>query len=167
MPSSNSSIIEPDFRRERFRFLKNKIQLDLLSVDEALEEIATLVQDAGECVALANEIRDAAKNELAVAEAEEADRLRQTTTIKGKPPSDYAIPSMLHLCESVRKASQVYSDARLDAALWATIVNGLMTKSSAIRTAADLISSGYLTTNHIYSKRRQEIRDVSPSVMGK
>jgi hypothetical protein len=162
MSSSSNSIIEPDFRRERFRFLKNKVQLDLLSVDEALEEIAVLVQDAGECVALANEIRDTAKNELAIAEAEEADRLRQTTTIKGKPPSDYAIPSMLHLCDSVKKATEAYSGARLDAALWATIVNGLMTKSSAIRTAADLISSGYLTTNYLREQRRAQIRGVVP-----
>lgn len=150
----------PSFRKERFNFLKSKIRLDLLCVDEALEEIAVLVQDAGECCALANEIRDAAKSDLALAEAEESDRLRKMTSQSGKSPSEQAILSQLPLAWRVKQAIKEYSDARLDAAFWSTMVNALMTKSSAIRTAADLITSGYLTTSFILDKRRQDIRRV-------
>jgi hypothetical protein len=153
---------EPSFRTERFRFLKSKAQLDLMRIDEALEEIAVLVQDAGECVAFANEIRDAAKNDLAIAEAEEAAILRGTQLSNGKYPSEYALPSLLPLSDKVKEAMELLSKARLDAALWATVANALMTKSTAIRTTADLISSGFLTNDFVRARRRKEIREAVP-----
>lgn len=156
---SNHIDVEPDFRKERYFFLKSKARLDLLNVDEALEEIPFLIQDAGECAALANEIKDTAKSELSLAEAEEAERLRGIQ-INGKYPAEQAILSKIPLCTQVQQKQSQLSQARLDASLWATVVNSLMTKSSAIRTAADLINSGYLTTDYIYKKRRKEIREV-------
>jgi hypothetical protein len=151
---------EPSFLPEKYRFLKKKAEVDLLYVDEDLQEIAVLVQDAGECVALANEIRDAAKRDLELVEAEEAARLRGIPTANGKPPSEYALPSMIPLCQTVQDAINALGEARLDASLWATVVNALMTKSSAIRTAADLITCGFLTTDYLKNNHRKAIRNV-------
>lgn len=151
----------PTFESDRYLWLKQRRRLDLLAMDQELEEIGVLVQDAAELSALANEIREAAKNDLEVVEAQESSILRAIKLDNGKFPSDYALPKMLPLSEKVQKAEQELSEARLNAALWATLVNALMTKSSAIRTAADLITAGYLQSSSIVNRRRKEIRDVS------
>lgn len=150
--------IEPTFETERYRRLKQKSRLDLMDIDSELEELSFLVQEASEYAAKANEIREQAKDNLEISEAEIADALRQEPQANGKPPSESMVESKIPLSNVYIIKKAELSRARLDAALWQSQVDALRTKSSSIRAAADLITSGYMTTNYITDKRRKELR---------
>lgn len=153
-----SDPIEPTFERERYRRLRLKSKLDLMRVDEELEEMSFLVQEASEYAAKANEVREQAKTALEIGKATIADSLRAEPQASGKPPSESMVESRIPLSNVYLIKQAELSQARLDASLWQSQVDALRTKSSSIRAAADLITSGYMTTNFIQDKRRMEIR---------
>jgi len=155
---------EPTFRTERYIWLKAKVKIDLLSIDEELEEIPTLIQETGECVSIAMELRELAKEDLEVARAIAATRLRLVPKADGKSRSEAQIESEIPADKGYQDQLGTVSIARLDAALWQTLMEAFRSKSSVIRTTADLITAGYLTSDYIMSKRRAEIRRVKPKV---
>jgi hypothetical protein len=156
------SDVAPAFLQERYLFLKSQLPLDLLAIDESLERIAVLIQDAGECMAQANEIRDSAKENYTIVSAKIQANLRGQTLAGGKERSEARISSEFMVDPEYQTALTMYQDARLDAALWETVYNGLQTKSYSLRVAADAISSGFLTNNYLMDKRRAEIRGAKP-----
>lgn len=160
MPQDDSS--SPKFRADKYRWLKARVKLDLLSVDEELSELPVIIQEACECTAMANEIRESTKDEFEITCAQIADDLRSKPDEKGKFPSETAVGSQIPLSPLYKEGAASLSEARLDASLWASVTEALRTKSSALRVSADLITAGYLTTNYLMEKRRDEIRRVAP-----
>jgi len=160
-----SKDVAPSFLTDRYTFLKSQLPLDLLSLDEALERMPVLIQDAGECLAQANEIRDSSKENMNLVSAQVQGELRGQLLPGGKERSETRIYSEAPTHQDFIKAQNAYQEARLDAALWETIFNGLQTKSYSLRVAADAISAGFLTTNFLVDKRREEIRKVQPRVV--
>lgn len=154
MPDSTN----PTFRPDRYEWLKYQAALDLTDIDEELMRIAVLIQEAGECSALANEIRETAKDDVEQAKAHVAGELREIP-YKNKQRSESMIDTEIPLNEGYRNSLRQLSQARMDAALWATVVEALRVKSMQIRTAADLLTSGFITTDYIRDKRRREIRE--------
>lgn len=154
---------KPNYAPEKYIWLKRRIALDLLAIDEELQEIGVLIQEAGEHVAFCMETRDAAKDELARTEAQAAARLRNITGPDGKVPSDTRIVSMIPLDEQVMAMQQVYGMAKLDCALWTNISDALRTKSSSMRAAADLVQAGFISMDYITTKRRTAIRQAGPT----
>lgn len=154
----------PNYAPTKYLWLRRRIALDLLAIDEELQEIGVLIQESGEHVAFCMETRDAAKDELARTEAQAAARLRLTAGPDGKFPSDTKIVTMIPLDEQVQAMQAVYGAAKLDCALWSNISDALRTKSSSMRAAADLVQAGFISQDYIMNKRRSDIRQASSRV---
>lgn len=150
----------PDFRPEQYQFLRNQLGLDLLSLDDEVTRIPVLLQEAAEITAIAVEIREQAKEDLDRVCAEIGNYLRIPDD-KGKMRSETQIGSMLAAEKDYIKATEELRQARLDAALWQALTEGLRVKSSAIKTAVDLIVSGWITSDSIVAKRRKDMRQVT------
>lgn len=157
--SENESEVVPTYKPDIYNWLRRRLPLDLLGISEDVQEIASLIQKAGELSAMANEIREATKEDLERTVAQEAEKLRITPTPKGKDRSESMITSQVPLSNLVAQKKKDLGEARLDAALWASLVDGLRSKSAMIRVTADLINSGYITTSSILEKRRKDIRN--------
>jgi hypothetical protein len=161
MEDNKDSDLVPSFRTEKYLWFRSKRRLELLDIDEELIEIPVLVQDAGECVAIANELRDSAKEEFDRTKANIAQQLRIVPGDNGKARSESTIDSQLPLYDLYKTSQNKLSQARLDAALWSSMQEAMRTKSSQIRVAADLLSNGFLTTDYVRTKRRREIRGLA------
>ena len=148
----------PKFNTQKYLFLKQGLATDLLNLDEELQRISVYIQDAAENAAVANELRDAAKENFNLVAAKASSRLREEPTSTGKARSETQIASELPLCPDYQEAQGTLSEARLDAALWATLSDAFRTKSSSLRAAADLIGAGYITQDYLTQKRRVEQR---------
>lgn len=151
--------MEPSFKTDTYNFLRSKLPLDLMTIEESLVEMPTLVQQAGEATSAAIEIRDTAEEELKQTKAQVANDLRREL-VNNKARSESTIDSMIPLDERFLRKQEELSTARFDASLWMGLVESLRRKDSAIRTAADLLNSGFLTRDFITSKRRSDIRSV-------
>ena len=159
MPDFHNGIA-PTHRPDKYFWLKNKLELDLMDITEEVIKMPVLMQDAGEFTAMAIEIRESAKEDLERTIAQVAENLRNTTTPSGKQRSETAIASAIPLSPLVEQKQKELSEARLDAALWTSLVNSLRDKSTKIHVIADQINSGFITPSSIQEKRRKEIRNV-------
>lgn len=150
--------ILPVFRPEKYKWLRVQLHLDLLNLDEEIMKIPVLLEEAGECTALAIEIRETAKEELERVAAEVAGQLRIPDD-KGKSRSETMIASMMPVEHEYLDAQESLRTARLDAGLWMSMTEAIRTKSSALRVTADLVSAGFMTGSSILQNRRREIRN--------
>lgn len=149
----------PNFKPEKYVFLRNHLGLDLLNIDQDLIEISVLVQEASENTAIAIEIRESAKEDVERVSAELSAYFRIPDD-KGKVRSETQITTLIPMEDAYKTALTSLSEARLDAGLWMSLTDALRTKSSAIRVTTDLIVAGYLTSNSIVDKRHRDMRNV-------
>ena len=149
---------EPTFQVEKYRWLRQRAKLDLLYIDEDIQELPVLLQEAGEITATAIEIRETLKNDLDIQEAVVANNLRQATDEKGKSKSETTIASMIALDSKYQQIQKDLSIARLDAGLWQNIMETIRSKSSLVRASADLIQAGFISTTYYLDKRKKDIR---------
>jgi len=149
----------PQFEREKYLWLKSQLQIDFLEMDEEFKKIPFLVQEAAEYAALAAEQRDTCKELRDEVIAMEAAKLR-ATNVNGKTPSEAAIDKEVILQPKVIEKLTAYAECRLDAALWSTIVDGFRSKDYALRSGAQLMQMGFITTESLLTKRREEMRRV-------
>jgi len=147
---------EPTFKTEKYRWLKQRIGLDLLFIDQDIMELPILLQEAGEITATALERRESAKADLETQEAVVANRLRRDE-YNGKK-SETAIASLVPLDEDYQRIQKDLSEARLDASLWTGMVDSIRTKSTMIKVAVDLLIAGYITQSSLQGKRRADLR---------
>lgn len=159
MPENSDYGIVPTFRPTEYVWLKQRLKIDLLSIDEEIIEMPGLIQQAGELTATAIEIRETAENELKHTIAHTAEYLRTTPTPKGKSRSETQIQSEVGLSDDVKAKQNSLGEARLDASLWMALTESLRRKDSGIRVVADLLNSGFLTASSVLDKRRKEIRN--------
>lgn len=149
----------PIFRPDKYQWLRKKLPLDLMAMDEELSEISLLLHEAGEYAVNASDSADCAKDNVALVQAECAARMRQQTDDKGKSPSEAAIASSMPAEPSYIEALSLYNRAKLDAALWRNLQDAFRVKSSSMRAVADLVAAGFISQDHILSKRRAELRE--------
>lgn len=149
--------IKPTFRTSKYEWLRSHAQLDLMDMDEQVMQMPVLLQEAGECTALANEIRERAKDTLKHTAASLAHALREDKS-NGKRSESTIEASVPIYPEYINKLTEL-STARLDASLWEALTDALRSKSMAIRVAADMLTSGWITADYIRNKRRREIRE--------
>lgn len=150
---------EPTFKAEKYRWLKQRVRLDLLYIDEDIQELPILLQEAGENTAVALERRESTKADLETQEAVTANRLRRDE-YNGKK-SEAAIASMIPLDEDYQRIQKDLSEARLDASLWMNLMDTLRSKSSLVRASADLVQAGFISTVHYTEKRKRDLRTPS------
>ena len=152
----------PKFNSERYIWLQNQLQTDLLALDEEVSRIGLLVKDANENAAIAAEFRDSEKDRLSVVRAKVMSVSRETLRPDGKAKSETQIDAELPLSPDYQKAQTEYADARLDAALWASMSQGYSTKAFSLTQAVTLIQIGYITQDSIIAKRRDGMRKAAP-----
>jgi hypothetical protein len=159
--TDKDELIEPFFDTQKYRWLRFKLNIDFLRIDDELAEIGMLIQEAGERACSAIEARDAAKDELERVKAKVADDLRKPIITPDSKPeyrSEARITSELPLDDRVLQAQIILGRAKFDASLWEKLTSNLITKSSSIRAAADLVQAGFLTPSFVLDKRRRELR---------
>lgn len=161
MPDNTEEDIIPSFRSEKYKWLRSQVSLDLMEIDEAVMQMGVLIQEAGECCALANEIRELARDNFERVKANIGEYLRDIE-FKGKLRSESMITAQAPTYPDYITAQAQVSCARRDASLWATVVEALRAKSMQIRVAADLLNSGFITSDFIRQKRRKQIREALP-----
>jgi hypothetical protein len=147
---------EPTYKVEKYRWLKQRVRLDLLYIDEDIQELPVLLQDAGEITAAAMERREATKSDLERTAAIVADKLRSPEN--GKSKSETAIASMIPLDPEYQAVQKELSEARLDAALWQNLMEALRSKSALVRASADLIQASFISTSYYVDKRKKDMR---------
>jgi hypothetical protein len=145
--------LEPVYAVEKYRWLKQQRQLELLDLETEVMRMPVLLQECGELTAIAIEIRESAKDEVEKVKAKVGADLRDGNR------SETAIDKMIPLDPRYTEAQAVLSETRLDASLWQSLMESLRTKSSGMRVAADLIGVGFITQASIMQKRRREIRE--------
>jgi hypothetical protein len=147
----------PTFKPEKYIWLRQRVRLDLLYIDEDIQELPVLLQECGEITAAALEKRESTKADLQKVEAVVADSLRGIETA-GKMRSETAIASMTPLDPEFQSIQAELSTARLDASLWTNLMDTLRSKSSLVRVAADLIQASFISTSYYTDKRKKDMR---------
>jgi hypothetical protein len=142
--------------------LKSRLTIDTMQLDQELIELPQMLSDAGEATAYCIAARDVAKNELDINMSIAADRLRQQPITdsdgKEKRRSEKQIETEIMSIQIVKDAHHRLEEAKLDLALWQSLVDGIRAKQSSIKTVSDLMISGYLAPSSITANRRAELR---------
>jgi hypothetical protein len=152
----------PTLYPDKYNWLKSKLEIDFLNIDEEIEQVQVLLQEACECAAIANEIRDTDKEQKEVVFARECAAARARLDTGGKSPTDARVGNEALLSEVYQEQCARFRQSRADAALWATVVTGLSTKSYSLGNAEGLIKSGYINQETISARRRERIRAAAP-----
>lgn len=152
----------PIFRKEEYKWLSRRTSIDLLNLDQELEEHAEMLRQCGECTALAIEIFNRAKEGLQHVVAVVANKYR-TEPNNGKAPSETTIESKIPLHDDHQQAVKELQEARLDAELWKNLMSAIEAKGYDLRSGGDLITKGYITRDHLTSRRQRAIRTGTPA----
>jgi hypothetical protein len=145
---------------EVYERLRVRLDVDKLRLTEELMELPQWQVDAGEATAEATRTRDEAKDLVDYTKAEAAANIREEdANAGGKPRSEKQIESEVLLDRDVREALSLLRQADYDVSLWRAVHDGFRTKSSSIRTIADLIQAGYTTPSAIFEERRETLRN--------
>jgi hypothetical protein len=151
----------PDADSERrYNDLRDKLDIDLLRLDDSLIEMPLLVMEVGEEVALALGDRDRAKNAYDLACVSAANDLRKTPNVDSqgneKQRSEKQIESEIGGQPAVIRAQAAYEDAKFEAARWQTLSEAVRTKGHSLSRICELIVAGYLTPNAVRETKRSE-----------
>lgn len=152
--------IVPTYKAHEYVWIRNRVHTDLLALDDEIIETPTLIQQAGEITCTAIEVRETTKNELEYVLSQSGEQLRNIPLPAGQRRSETAISSQIYLSPEVQAKQNELSEARLNASLWSNLTESLKSKNMGIRVAADLINSGWLTSQSVMDKRRKDIREV-------
>jgi hypothetical protein len=139
---------------EAYEQLKGRLSLDLGRLDQHLVEQAQWTMDASEFAAHAAKEKDEMEQILQSTKAEAARRIRNATE---KKPSESQIASELLLEEEVMDAAVEVNNALHKLALWRGLVDALKAKASSMKTAGELINSGYLSIKSVREDSRAEL----------
>jgi hypothetical protein len=110
--------------------------------------------DASEFAAHAAKEKDEMEQILQSTKAEAARRIRNATE---KKPAESQIASELLLEEDVMDATVEVNNAVHKLALWRGLVDALKAKASSMKTAGELINSGYLSIKSVREDSRAEL----------
>ena len=150
--------MEPAFEPKQYEFLRGKVKLDLLCIEDELMEMPVLIQQCGELTAQAIDGVTVSKDNYNAVRATLSHKLRIEPLPSGKTRSEAQIDSEIDGLKEMKETSDDLSSAKLDAGLWQALMESLQTKAASIRTAAELIKAGFISTDYILNKRRTELR---------
>lgn len=136
-----------------FARLRNALTVDPNALDDDLINIAMQQMEIAEYTAEAAKKENEMdfQNDQVIADV--SAKLRESDN----KMSEARIKSELHLYDEVLSANTELVEAKFDHARWKGLADAIRTKSSSIRAIADLISSGYMTSNTIRTDRRELI----------
>lgn len=143
---------------EHYERLRQALRIDPMRIDEDLIELPPLLQEAGEFTAEAARARDRAEFNLKTTLAEVADAIR-TDPDRPKQPSEAEIDKRLPMDKEVIDAQEKLVTAKYEFSMWMSVVEGLRSKGDSLKTTANLIVSGYVSSGAAYSDRRRELHE--------
>jgi hypothetical protein len=129
--------------QEAYQHIKAQLRPDLLAIDQHLIEQPQWQMDAAEYAATAAKASQEMDVVLEATKADAMQRLREVPEGGKKPPQSQLDMDVL-LEDDVMEATAAATDAKYDMALWRGLVDALRSKASVMKTAAELINSGYL-----------------------
>lgn len=139
---------------DHFERLRRYLTTDPLDIENTFATTPMIMQEAGELAARAIRIRDTAKDNIGVAEANATDRLRKIL-VNGKEPAQNRIDSMLPKDEEVQQAKEAHRAAAYDAHICQTLCESLKSQSMTSYKVADLVVSGYFQPSALAARRRE------------
>jgi hypothetical protein len=154
---SDDPIVKPDTILTRYQRLSKYVGLDLLDLERCFMVTPNALQEAGELVAAADQVKNETRDVLAVAVAAAADRQRQVL-IGGKEPSQARIDSLIPLDRDVMIAKKALSDATYEADLCQVLFRSLEVQSRLLGKAADMVVAGYLSPTVLQDQARAGLR---------
>lgn len=154
--------MEPKFEPKEFIWLRSKLPLDLMDIDEEVMKMPVILQKVSDFTSQAVEAKETAKDILGQVFSQVAARLRKEKTESGKPKSDAQIEKEIESDPEFVRQQDILSQARLDASLWLGLMEALRSKSSSLHSAVELIKVGWITQDYITKKRQAEVRGVPP-----
>lgn len=148
---------------EAYNRLRGRLALNPMALDEELQEMPQLVQEAAEMCANATLMRDNCKNRLDFELARVGARLREVpVSDDGKAPkarTEGAIAEQRLQDDGVQEILSELEDCKYDLALWSGIFDGLKEKSNSLKHIAQLTISGFLTPAEVYRNRREAMAE--------
>lgn len=148
-----SNILEEHDRLRRYL----TTTMDPLGIEQALAATPMIQQEAGELFARAIRDRDIADDNVKLAKANAADRLRQIP-VNGKEPSQTRIDSLLPKDREVQEAEQALRDATYEFNLCRQLCESLKTQNINMNKYADYVISGYFKQSTLHEHARAELR---------
>jgi len=143
---------------KRFNRLKARLAVDTLQLTEELMQLPSLQQEAAELAAEAQRTRDEVHDIAKQVEAEiKAQKRLATPGI-----SEARLTSEVLLVKEVTESQEAANQADYELAMWKTLADGMRTKSSSIRTIADLIAAGYTSPDTVRNERLHEVYAQKP-----
>jgi hypothetical protein len=128
---------------EVFQHLRRQLAVDLLDIDKHLVEQPQWQMDAAEYAATAAQLSQEADDILEITKAHAGSRLREVSG-DAKKLTEAQLKMDILLEEDVIDAISEATSAKRDLAMWRALVDSLKSKASVMKTAAELINSGYL-----------------------
>ena len=116
-------------------------------------QLPSLQQEAAELAAEAQRIRDEVHDLAKQVEAE----IKAQKRIATPGISEARLASEVLLVKEVIESHDAANQADYELALWKTVADGMRTKSTSIRTIADLIAAGYTSPDTV---RRDVLHEV-------
>lgn len=142
---------------EEHERLRQFLAKDPLDIERSFMTVPMIQQEAGELAARAIRVLDVAENNVKIARANVADRIRQIL-VHGKEPSQARIDSMLPKDEEVQQAEQVCRDAKYEASICRTLCESLKSQSMMMHKVADLVTAGFFQPSVLTDRAREEMR---------
>jgi hypothetical protein len=130
------------------------LDVDLINIDEHLVQLPMLQMEASERAADAALASTEAAQILKATMANAGAALRNA---EGKKPPESQVAQDVLLDEDVMAAQNDANQAEHDKDKWRALVDAFKTKSSVLKTSADLINSGYLSPKTIVDSGRQSM----------
>jgi hypothetical protein len=162
--SDSTSGIAPRQGTDEYLFYKSKLFTDTLHLDTEFEQIAVFMQEVTEQAATSAALEKSAKVALIEVTARAASELREQVLPSGKARSESQINSEVVLSPEVQAAQDTMAGISFDNDLWQGLVSSFRSKGSAMKSAAELVTVGYVTRDHLDNARRQEIRQASAKI---
>jgi len=142
---------------ESFDRLKSRLGVDPLRLDEELIRMPAFIQEISERTAEALRARSVLEDNLKTIMAETANQIRASAE---KKPPEAQVDSLVLTEPDVQNAIKQLEQAKYEYSLWQGLMDAARTKSTSLKTFAELIISGYLTLDSIHAERRHELNEV-------
>lgn len=145
----------PQLQNELYEWLKSRLPIDKLRLDDEFIELPQWQQQAAEAFAGAQAERDHLDHLYDVVEATAAYNLRYPQDPAVKQPSEATIKSELALSQELQDARSNRIEADRDVAEWRQLCDALRTKYNAMRAIADLMQQGYTSVTAVQTANRR------------
>jgi hypothetical protein len=137
-----------------YRELRDKLEINVLRIDQELVELPQLVQQAAELASVASSNEHVAKHALDVTVAEASAGLR-VPALGMKARSETQIASEIPLDDDVQRARSYYDNTREISSRYTSLHYSMREKSKLVMKVCEMINGGFLTPSSFARRLEQ------------